>query len=76
MKALRLAGVGTAIWGLSWVWPEVNHVLTPSVMIGLILGLGAVTLAYVLIRRLDRHLDSHNAGQDHPSRPLPVAATR
>ena len=76
MKVLRLVGVGSLIWGLSWLWPEVNQVLTASVMMGLMVGLGAVTLAYVVISRLDHSDDSRNTGQDHPTRPIPVAATR
>jgi len=76
MKVLRLVGLGSLIWGLTWLWPEVNQVLSAPVMMGLTLGLGAVTLAYVLIRRLDHYQEGHNAGQDHPSRPVPIAATR
>jgi hypothetical protein len=76
MKVLRLVGLGSLIWGLTWLWPEVNQVLAAPVMMGLTLGLGAVTLAYVLIRRLDHEHDSHHTGQDHPTRPVPLAATR
>ena len=76
MKALIIMGVAIMTWGLSLLWPEVNQVFTAPVMVGLTLGLGTVTLAYVLIRRLDHDHDTHNAGQDHPSRPIPVAATR
>ena len=76
MKVLRLVGLGSLIWGLSWLWPEINQLLTAPVMIGLTVGLGAITLAYVVISRLDHSDDSHHAGQDHPSRPVPVAATR
>jgi hypothetical protein len=77
MKLLRFAGVGVLIWGLSWLWPQLNQVLAPSVMIGMILGLAAATLAYWLIQRLDFH--DHNNGtveQDHPSHPTPITATR
>jgi hypothetical protein len=76
MKVLRLVGLGSLIWGLTWLWPEVNQVLAAPVMMGLTLGLGAVTLAYVLIRRLDHSDDSRNTRQDHPTRPVPLAATR
>lgn len=76
MKVLKLAGLGIVIWGLSLLWPEVNQVLTPSVAIGMTLGLGLAALAYVLLQRLDpRHTDDE-AGQDHPSRPIPVVVTR
>jgi hypothetical protein len=67
MKMLRLVGLGIAIWGLSLLWPEVNQILTPRVVIGMTLGLGALVLAYTWAQRID-----NNAGQDHPSHPTPV----
>ena len=77
MKLLRFAVVGILIWGLSWLWPEVNQFLAPSVMIGMILGLAAATLAYLLIQRLDYHdHDNGTVEQDHASHPTPVTATR
>lgn len=75
MKGLKLVGLGIAIWGLSLLWPEINLVLTP-LMIGLVLGLGAITLAYVLVQRLDHGHNGDSAGQDHPSHPIPVALPR
>ena len=77
MKLLRFAGVGIVIWGLSWLWPQLNQVLAPSVMIGMILGLAAATLAYLLIQRLDYHVHDNDTGeQDHASHPTPITATR
>jgi hypothetical protein len=68
MKGLKLVGLGVAIWGLSLLWPDVNVVLTPSVMIGVVLGLGvAALLAHVLGQRLDQCHDREETGQDHPS---------
>lgn len=68
MKGLKIIGLGVVIWGLSLLWPEVNPVLTPPVMIGGMLGLGvAALLAYVLVKRLDQRPDRDEAGQDHPS---------
>jgi hypothetical protein len=77
MKLLRFAGLGIVIWGLSLLWPQVNQVLTPTVMMGMILGLGATTLAYVLIQRVNHH-DHHNSipVQDQPSRPVPMTLVR
>jgi hypothetical protein len=75
MKALRLVGLGIVIWGLSLLWPEVNQVLTPWVMIGMALGLGAAMLAYILIQRLGREHNDGGAGQDYRSRPIPVVVT-
>lgn len=73
MKGLKLVGLGVAIWGLSLLWPEVNLVLTPPVMIGVGLGLGVVVVvAYALDQHLDQcHDQKHKAGQDHPSQPTP-----
>jgi hypothetical protein len=76
MKVLRLAGLGVVIWGLSLLWPGVNQLLTPPLMIGLILGLGASALAYGLIQRLDYHHNDNSAGQDHSSCPVPLAVSR
>ena len=78
MKLLRYAGVGVVIWGLSWLWPQLNQVLAPSVMMGLIIGLSATTLAYLLIQRLDYHDHNDNGAveQDHPSHPTPITAIR
>ena len=68
MKGLKIIGLGVVIWGLSLLWPEVNLVLTPPVMIGAMLGLGvAALLAYVLVERLDQRPDCDEAEQDHPS---------
>ena len=76
MKILRFAGAGIVIWGISWVWPQLNQVLSPSVMIGMILGLAAAMLAYLLIQRLDFHdHNSSDVGQEHPSHPTPITAT-
>jgi hypothetical protein len=77
MRLLRFAGVGIVIWGLSWIWPQLNQMLAPSVMIGMILGLAATTLAYLLIQRLDYRVhDNGTVEQDHPSHPTPITATR
>lgn len=78
MKGLKIVGLGVTIWGLSLLWPEVNLVLTPPVMIGVVLGLGvAALLAYVLDQRLgQRHdRDSDGAGQVHLSPTIPAVLT-
>jgi len=72
MKILRLAGLGIAIWGLSLVWTEVNLILTPSTMVGLILGLGTVAVIYGLSQRRCREDTDHTPRHTHPTRPIPV----
>jgi hypothetical protein len=68
VKGLKIVGLGVAIWGLSLLWPDVNLVLTPLAMIGVVLGLGvAALLARVLIQHLDQRHNGEKAGQDHPS---------
>ena len=76
MKMLRLASLGIAIWGLSLAWPEVNLMLTPSLMIGLVLGLGAAAAIYGLSQHHDHQDGDHAAGRDHPSRPIPALQMR
>jgi hypothetical protein len=76
MKMLRLASLGIAIWGLSLAWPEVNLMLTPSLMIGLVLGLGAAAAIYGLSQHHDHQHSNHTAGRDHPSHPIPALQMR
>jgi hypothetical protein len=78
MKGLKFVGLGVAIWGLSLLWPEVNLMLTPPVMIKGVLGLGAaVLLVYVLSQLLDQRHDrtSDGAGQVHLSPTIPTVLT-
>jgi hypothetical protein len=72
MKMLKLAGLGIAIWGLSLVWTEVNLILTPSMTIGLVLGLGVVAAVYRLSQRRCPQDTDHTTRHTHPTRPIPV----
>ena len=72
MKMLRLAGLGIAIWALSLVWTEVNLILTPPMMVGLILGLVAVAVVYRLSQRRCPEDTDHTTRHTHPTRPIPV----
>lgn len=76
MKALRTIGLGIVIWGLSLVWPEINLMLTPPAMIGLLLALGGTALGYLLSQRLDHNPNGDSTGQDHPTHPMPMALAR
>jgi hypothetical protein len=76
MKMLRLASLGIAIWGLSLAWTEVNLMLTPSLMIGLVLGLGTAAAIYGLSQHHDHQDSDHTAGRDHPSRPISALQMR
>jgi hypothetical protein len=77
MKLLKIVGLGIAIWGSSLLWPEVNLVLTPAVMVGLIIGfIAMIPVVGVLRRRLDQHhQQTKGDGQNHsshPTHPIPV----
>jgi len=77
-KGLKFVGLGVAIWGLSLLWPEVNLILTPPMMMGVVLGLGtAALLVYVLSQLLDQRHDrtSDGAGQVHLSTTIPTVLT-
>jgi phosphate/sulfate permease len=76
MNVIRIAGLGIAIWGLSLAWPQVNQVLTAPMMIAATMGLGVAALGYALLRHFDDHHEDSSAGQDHPSRPMPITAIR
>lgn len=54
MKALRIIGLGVVIWSLGLFWPDLNLGLTPLVMMRLALGLGLVSLTYLLGQYLSR----------------------
>lgn len=76
MRVLRFFGLGIVIWSLILLWPQVNQLLTSSAVIGLVFGLGAVTLAYVSVRRFNHDYQDNSAGQDHSTHPMPAAVTR
>lgn len=48
MKTLKIVGLGVVIWVSSWFWPEINQILSESLMVKLTLGLGMVTVIYIL----------------------------
>ena len=75
MKVLGLIGLGIAIWGLGLVWTEINLILTPSVMIGLVLGLGTAVVVYSLSQH-HGHQAANHAGHNHSTRPVPVVQMR
>jgi hypothetical protein len=76
---LKWIGLGVVIWSLSLAWPEINLILTPPVLAGLVLALGAVILAYILgyyHRQIDQGQtepgnESKQKHSSRPSRPVP-----
>jgi hypothetical protein len=75
MKALKLIGLGFAIWTLSLVWPEINQILGATFMTGMALALGMIAVLYAVVRRFGRSQSRHHSGQDHSTRPIPMVAT-
>jgi hypothetical protein len=76
-KWLRIIGLGIGCWSLSLFWPEINQILTPGVTIKIVLGLGVVTVIYILSQYLGSHHNSHHgAGQSHFSSPTPATLMR
>lgn len=48
LNILKWLGLGVVIWSMTLVWPEINLALTLPVIMGLIVALTAIILAYVL----------------------------
>lgn len=78
MKALKVIGLGIAIWGLSLLWPEINLLLSPRVMTGLGLSLGIALLIWELAHHLKHwHRPNNGTSNNHPSHPIsPIALAR
>lgn len=51
LKRLKIIGLGIFIWGLSLLWPEINQLLTPRIMVGTVFGLGTIYLACIWWQR-------------------------
>lgn len=75
-ELVKIIVLGMALWGLSLVWPEINGVLTPRVTLGLMAGLGAAGLAYILSQHPNHHPRQHQARRDHSSRPTLAVRSR
>jgi hypothetical protein len=76
VKVLRLVLLGLAIWAISLLWPELNQVFTSPAMIGLLLSLSLIAVAYILIQHLYHYHDESGTAEDHPSTPIPAVLTR
>ena len=64
MKSLKILSVGLTMWGIILLWPEVNLLLTPPVMIVLAIGLSAVSFAYFLGLRFGQPDENSDMGQN------------
>ncbi len=78
MRAIKFVALGSVVWSLSLLWPEINKVLTVPVAVALVLGLGIVELLFIFDRHSDRggtdkRDDTH---QNHSSCPIPAALPR
>lgn len=79
LNMLKWLGLGVVIWSMTLVWPEINLALTLPVIVGLIVALTAIILAYVLGYYYSQVDQSKTPGRDEgkpkhssrPSRPVP-----
>ena len=77
MKLWKCIAFGLLLWSVTLIWPDINLILTEQVMLKLLLGIGLVTLVYVIEQTFIHHDDtrdkpedrSHN-GNNHDSRPV------
>ena len=84
MRALMIALLGAAVWGMSWLWPDVNQVLSAPVMIACVATLTALLSLSVVAERLSRAHDAQGCrgdscrptAADQPSRPVPLLLLR
>jgi hypothetical protein len=51
MKRLKILSLGIVIWVATWIWPEINELLTLQVMLASIVGLGLIILGRLFIQR-------------------------
>lgn len=63
MQRLKIIGLGVIIWALSLFWPEINLILTETLMLKLVLGLGLGIWLYILIQQPDQ--PHHPPKQDY-----------
>lgn len=79
LKRLKIIGLGIFIWGLSLLWPEINQLLTPRIMVGTVFGLGTIYLARIWWQwhRLEALTESStNEAAPAPEIPPQVTDTR
>ena len=81
MKGFIIIGLGLLIWGLSLLWPDLNRMLTASVMLKLGVGLGVIMLVYEIIQHLVHRHDHHQPREHsthhrHHSHPVPRVLPR
>jgi len=80
MKGLVIIGLGIAIWALSLFWPDINRVLSETMMLKSVIGLGLVMLVYEVIQHYHHNHQTrsqpHAANQRHNSHPMPRISPR
>jgi hypothetical protein len=52
MRALKIISWGLALWGLTWLWPELNQWLTAPLLLRSILGLSGLLLLDFILQHL------------------------
>jgi hypothetical protein len=48
IKALKIAGIGLIMWGITLLWPEINLLLASPLQLGWLVGAGAIVVMLYL----------------------------
>lgn len=75
MKGLIILLSGIVMWGSSLFWPEVNLLLTPTMMLAMLAGLTTLLSLYVVVERLG-HRRRPGCCSEPPCRNAPEYTTR
>lgn len=67
MKVARAVILGSVIWGMTLLWPNINQLLTPSSSVRFVLALGAILLIDEVVHHLRHQPES---GGHHHSKPI------
>gem|GEM_PF-3016529 len=75
MKGLPILLLGITIWSTSLFWPDVNLLLTPTMMLAMLAGLTALLSLFVVIGHLGQHRRLERCGEPQ-CRNAPDCTTR
>ncbi len=75
MKGILVVLLGTMIWSGSLLWPEVNLLLTPPVMLAILAGLTALLSLSLVVAHLNQRRRPRCC-EEPPCRNVPDCTTR
>jgi hypothetical protein len=83
MKGLKILTLGTMIWALTWVWPEINEMLGLQMMLTAVIGLGLILGGRLALNHFQAVVVEERAGRadrsfrpphdSHPIKPIGLA---